>query len=503
MNKSFLLVKENMQDKYKSTKYIKDVSKDVKRLNELNEARNSLMRSYTPIMLAFMFLVLVGVMVSSIIGADSSSIIYIIAGIMCGYMALNIGANDVANNVGPAVGSKSVTMLGAVILAAIFEVAGAFVAGGDVTSTISKGIINVDENMDSSIFIITMFSALFAAAFWLNLATWVGAPVSTTHSIVGGVMGAGIMALGFNVVNWSKISSIAASWVISPVASGIISALFYFALRHLVLKRENKIKSARFWVPIYIAIMSSGFTMYLMVKGLKRIIKFDGIVVLMAGAFVLLLVIFLMRPVISRVSRTMDNTAFNVSKLFQWPLIVSAALLSFAHGANDVANAIGPLAAIVSVADTGVIGAKADIPIWVMFIGAMGISVGLLLFGPKLIREVGENITRLDRVRASCVALSAALTVLIASWLGLPVSSTHIAVGGIFGIGLYREWVDYRKRKALKEDEDAKHLSKRKLVRRKALITIASAWVITVPASALLSAGIYLILSNTNFVNLL
>ncbi len=491
-----------MKDKYKSTKYIKDVSKDVKRLNELNEARNSLMRSYTPIMLAFMFLVLVGVMVSSIMGADSSSIIYIITGIMCGYMALNIGANDVANNVGPAVGSKSITMLGAVILAAIFEVVGAFVAGGDVTNTISKGIISVDENMDSSIFIITMFSALFAAAFWLNLATWVGAPVSTTHSIVGGVMGAGIMSLGFDVVNWTKISSIAGSWVISPFTSGIISALFYFALRHLVLKRKDKIASARFWVPIYIAIMSSGFTMYLMIKGLKKIIKFDGSVVLISGVFAFILAIFLMRPVISRLSREMENTAHNVSKLFQWPLIVSASLLSFAHGANDVANAIGPLAAIVSVADTGVISLEAGIPIWVMFIGAMGISVGLLLFGPKLIREVGENITRLDRVRASCVALSAALTVLVASWLGLPVSSTHIAVGGVFGIGLYREWVDYIKRKSLKQAEDAKHLSKRKLVRRKALITIASAWVITVPASACLSAGIYLILSNTNFINL-
>ena len=491
-----------MKDKYKSTGYIKDVSNDMKRLDELNSAKTLVMRQYAPVMLAFIFLVSVGIMVASVMDTSGSSIIYIIAGVVCGYMALNIGANDVANNVGPAVGSKSITMLGAVALAAVFEVAGAFIAGGDVTSTISKGIISVDDTMSSAVFITAMFSALFAAAIWLNIATWFGAPVSTTHSIVGGVAGAGIMAVGFGVVNWAKMGSIALSWVISPLASGLIAAMFYYALRHLVLKRADKISAARVWVPVYIAIMSSGFSMYLMIKGLKKIIKFNGSFVLISGFFIFVLAIFLTRPIITRVSKNMDNTALNVSKLFQWPLIISAALLSFAHGANDVANAIGPLAAIVSVADTGVVGAKAVIPVWVMFIGAMGISVGLLLFGPKLIKEVGEGITRLDRVRASCVALSAALTVLFASWLGLPVSSTHIAVGGIFGIGLYREWVDYRTRRALKQPEDLKHLQKRKLVRRRALVTIASAWIITVPASGLLSAGLYKILNTIGFSNM-
>ena len=356
--------------------------------------------------------------------------------------------------------------------------------------------------MDSAIFITVMFSALFAAALWLNLATWVGAPVSTTHSIVGGVAGAGVMALGFGVVNWAKMGSIALSWVISPLASGLIAAIFYYALRKLVLKQNNKILAARTWVPIYIAIMSSGFSMYLMIKGLKKIVEFNSDVVLISGVAIFFLVIFLMRPIISRVSKDMENTALNVSKLFQWPLIISAALLSFAHGANDVANAIGPLAAIVSVADVGMVGAKAAIPMWVMFIGAMGISVGLLLFGPKLIKQVGENITRLDRVRASCVALSAALTVLFASWLGLPVSSTHIAVGGIFGIGLYREWVDLRKRRALKKPEALQHLQKRKLVRRRALVTIASAWIITVPAAAALSACIFILLNVIGFADL-
>ena len=491
-----------MQDKYRKTSYIKDVSNDMKRLDEMNLAKTTIMRGYAPIMVSFLFLVSIGIMISSIVGTHSSMAIYVIAGVMCGYMALNIGANDVANNVGPAVGSKSITMMGAVALAAVFEVAGAFLAGGDVTGTISKGIITVDSSMDSAIFITVMFSALFAAALWLNLATWVGAPVSTTHSIVGGVAGAGVMALGFGVVNWAKMGSIALSWVISPLASGLIAAIFYYALRKLVLKQNNKILAARTWVPIYIAIMSSGFSMYLMIKGLKKIVEFNSDVVLISGAAIFFLVIFLMRPIISRVSKDMENTALNVSKLFQWPLIISAALLSFAHGANDVANAIGPLAAIVSVADVGIVGAKAAIPMWVMFIGAMGISVGLLLFGPKLIKQVGENITRLDRVRASCVALSAALTVLFASWLGLPVSSTHIAVGGIFGIGLYREWVDLRKRRALKKPEALKHLQKRKLVRRRALVTIASAWIITVPAAAALSACIFILLNVIGFADL-
>ncbi len=490
-----------MKDQYKKSAYIKDVSRDIERLDELNDAKKTVMRAYAPVTISFLFLVIVGVMVASVMGTASATI-YIIAGVMCGYMALNIGANDVANNVGPAVGSKSITMMGAVMLAAVFEVAGAFIAGGDVTSTISKGIISVDEGVDPAIFITAMFSALFAAALWLNLATWVGAPVSTTHSIVGGVTGAGIMALGFGVVHWAKMGGIALSWIISPLASGLIAAIFYYALRHLVLKRRNKIEAARVWVPVYIAIMSSGFSMYLMIKGLKKIIKFDDSVVLIAGVIIFFFAIVLTRPIIARLSKNMDNTALNVSKLFQWPLIISAALLSFAHGANDVANAIGPLAAIVSVADTGVVGAKASIPLWVMFIGASGIAVGLLLFGPKLIREVGEGITRLDRVRASCVALSAALTVLFASWLGLPVSSTHIAVGGIFGIGLYREWVDYRQRRALREPEDKTHLQKRKLVRRRALVTIASAWIITVPVSALLSAGIYIVLNTVGFTDL-
>ncbi|MGB1361563.1 MAG: inorganic phosphate transporter [Alphaproteobacteria bacterium] len=491
-----------MDNKYKKNRYVKDPTQDFKRYEELNVAKQHIIQEYSPLMIAILFLILVGITTFIFVGVSDNVAFYVLASIVCGYMALNIGANDVANNVGPAVGSKSITMLGAVGLAAVFEVLGAFIAGGDVTSTIAKGIITVDDNMPVSVFITAMFSALLSAAIWLNIATFVGAPVSTTHSIVGGVVGGGVAAVGFGVVNWAKMSSIAASWVISPVVSAFVAAFFYFYLRRLVLKRQDKISAATTWVPVYVALMSSGFTMYLMVKGLKKIIKFDSSMILIVGAIMFVATIYITRPLVRMASRKMENNALSVSKLFQIPLIISAALLSFAHGANDVANAIGPLSAIVGVMENASISAKTTIPFWVMGIGALGISVGLLLFGPKLIREVGENITRLDRVRASCVALSSALTVLIASWLGLPVSSTHIAVGGVFGVGLYRELIDYRKRKNNQCPSSTETIIARKLVRRRALIGISLAWVITVPASAVLSAGLYIILNNVGFTDL-
>ncbi len=413
---------------------------------------------------------------------DNGAII-IAAAVIGGYMALNIGANDVANNVGPAVGSKALTMAGALLIATVFEAAGAILAGGDVVDTISKGIIDPSLMPDDMTFVWAMMSALLAAALWLNLATYIGAPISTTHAIVGGVMGAGIAATGFGAVDWGTMSMITASWVISPLMGGVIAALFLAFIKFTIFAKEDMVAAARRWVPVLVAVMASVFSMYLAMKGFKKIWRpGPGLVVFVggaafAGAYVL------SRFMVLKRSLTMANDRYRVRGLFVVPLICSAALLSFAHGANDVANAIGPLAAIVGTLSAGGISASVGIPLWVVVIGAIGISVGLGLYGPKLIRTVGEQITTLNPVRAFCVALAAAITVIIASVMGLPVSSTHIAVGAVFGVGFYRELLTNWPRNY-----------KRRLVRRKYLFTIAGAWVITVPAAALLAAFLFTVL---------
>ena len=493
-------------------------------------------------------------------GGIPNNVFLAIAALFGAYMAMNIGANDVANNVGPAVGSKALTMGGAIVIAAVFEAAGALIAGGDVVKTIKKGIIDIAAfggNTDS--FIWAMMAALLAAALWLNFATMAKAPVSTTHSIVGGVMGAGIAAAGFGIVAWGTMGKIAASWIISPVLGGIIAASFLYAIKKTMIFRENKIEAAVKWVPVFVAIMSWAFVTYLTLKGLKKVWphivdiliflpdtkKPTFIVAALFGLLVAAAVYFIVRVTIIKKASTIENSRDGINMLFTVPLIFAAALLSFAHGANDVANAIGPLAAINDAVMTGGISSKAGIPLWVMAVGALGIAIGLGLYGPKLIRTVGSEITELDQMRAFSVAMAASITVIIASQLGLPVSSTHIAVGGIFGVGFLREYLEgsetkdeialekehitdekkqlkalsaeletleskVEKKKAdyerivtlykmIDEEETLikeakKHLkSVRKVeyVKRDAVKKIIAAWVITVPAAAVLSAAIY------------
>ena len=438
---------------------------------------------------------------AAVFGFAGQGFIIAIAAGLGAYMALNIGANDVANNMGPAVGANALTMGGAIAIAVIFESAGALIAGGDVVSTIAKGIISPTTMATSSMFIAAMLSALLASALWVNLATWIGAPVSTTHAVVGGVMGAGIAAAGFAAVNWAQMSAIAASWVISPMLGGLIAAGFLWFIKSRIIYRDDKIAAARVWVPVLVGIMGGAFAAYLSVKGLKKLIKIDLTDAIMIGVGVALLLWLVMIPVVRRQSRGLENRNKSLKVLFAIPLIVSAALLSFAHGANDVANAVGPLAAIVQASTSGDFTQAVSIPFWVMIIGAFGISFGLFLFGPKLIRMVGSQITKLNPMRAFCVSLSAAITVIVASWLGLPVSSTHIAVGAVFGVGFFREWHhERRSRQSAVSRPVEKRIApeerrRRKLVRRSHFMTIAAAWVITVPAAALLSGCIYLLLA--------
>lgn len=462
--------------------------------------------------IAGLFLVAAGVYALVSFGTNQIALIVSVATVAGAYMAINIGANDVANNVGPAVGSGALTMGGAILIAIVFESAGALLAGGDVVSTISKGIINASLIPDPITFMLAMGSALLAGALWLNIATWVGAPVSTTHSIVGGVLGGGVAAAGMNVVDWAVMSKIAASWVVSPLLGGVIAAAFLAGIEKTVFSKQDMIAASRRWVPVFLGVMVAAFTMYLMMKGLKKIWRPGPFVIVGAGIFGFVLAQLVLRPIVSKASIAIENRRAGVNTLFNVPLIFAAALLSFSHGANDVANAVGPLSAIVSAASSVNVADKVGIPLWVMSIGAIGISLGLFLFGAKLIRKVGRQLTCLDQTRAFCVCLSAAITVIGASALGLPVSSTHIAIGAVFGIGFYREvctnssyqselgfatYFDQLIERIVRGDAARQRTTAsirrkpRKLVRRRQLLTILAAWFITVPSAAGIAAGLF------------
>lgn len=488
---------------------------------------------------ALLFIVGIMLYASSFIEDVPNGVMLIVAAMIGGYMAINIGANDVANNVGPAVGSHAITLTGAIIIAVIFEASGAILAGGEVVGTIKKGIIDPALIANTDTFIWVMMAALLAGAVWLNIATVLGAPVSTTHSIVGGVLGAGIAAGGIGIANWGKMSQIAASWVISPVLGGVIAALFLYLIKRTITYQRDMPAAAARMVPLLVALMVWAFGTYLMLKGFKHIWEVEFLQALEIGLALAVVTYFVIRPAVKRKAASLPNEKASVNRLFIVPLICSAALLSFAHGANDVANAVGPLAAINEAVLHGAVAAKATIPLWVMMVGAIGIAIGLALYGPKLIRTVGSEITELDQSRAFCIAMAAAITVIFATQFGLPVSSTHIAVGAVFGVGFLREYLksSHNQRlheirshhqgedeevvetyltkfeqasvfdkgnmlRQLKRQKDKNGLSKSErknlkriyrteLVKRAALLKIVAAWLITVPVSALFAAIFY------------
>ncbi len=470
------------------------------------------------------------------------------AAVFGAYMAMSIGANDVANNVGPAVGAGALTITAAIVLASIFESAGALIAGGDVVKTIKKGIIDPSAfSGDPMIFVYAMAAALLAAALWLTFATAFKAPVSTTHAIVGGVMGAGIAAGGFAVVSWGTMGKIAASWVISPLLGGLIAAGFLYIIKSKILHKDNRLEAAKKIVPILVSLMVMVFITYLTLKGFKKVWvdiveifpflpetkKPTLAVAIIFAAISAGITYFIVKPRVAKKVATLSNDRAAINTLFTIPLIFAAAILSFAHGANDVANAVGPLAAIYDALAHTSISTKAAIPIWVMVVGAIGLSLGLALFGPRLIKTVGSEITELDQMRAFSIMMAAAITVVFASQLGLPVSSTHIAVGGVFGVGFLREWMD-------RNDTDEKHLAlakqqavvealrnelksvrknderkselfkiikyekkktkvlkrvvKETYLKRGMIKKIVAAWIITVPVAALLSAIVFFII---------
>ena len=361
------------------------------------------------------------------------------------YMTWGIGANDVANAMGTSVGSGAITVKQAIIIAAIFEFAGAFIAGGNVTKTIRKGIIDPSSIVNQpEILVYGMLAALLAAAIWLMIASTKGWPVSTTHSIVGAVIGFAVVGIGVDAVEWGKVGQIAASWVVSPLLGGTIAFLLMMSIRRLILNTENPFQSAKRWGPGYVFLVGFIISLVTLFKGLKHLnIELSvGMSFVAAVSFGLALA-FIGWLLINRVqvdpSADRDFHFASVEKVFTPMMIFTACAMAFAHGSNDVANGIGPLAAVVSIVKSGgEVAQKATLPLWILVLGGVGIVTGLATMGYRVMKTIGSGITQLTPSRGYCATLAAAATVVLASRTGLPVSTTHIAVGAVIGVGLAR-----------------------------------------------------------------
>jgi PiT family inorganic phosphate transporter len=354
-------------------------------------------------------------------------------------VALNIGANDAGNNIGPLVGSAVISMTGAMIFAAFFEAAGAFLAGGEVISTIKKDIIDTSQFENSGAVVRVMFSAMLASIIWLMIATYTSTPISTTHTIIGAVLGAGISVGGFSAVDWNNLITITISWFVSPLLGGIIAAMMLYLIKRTITYQSDMSQAAGRVLPLLMGLMAWCFATYLLIKGVKISWRVDILTALICGFAIGLGVYLVTKPSIVQRTNLLPNTKSAVNRLFNTPLLFAAGLLSFAHGSNDVANAIGPIIAIKEALMDNPHVIPSEGSIWTLLIGAVGIPLGLILYGKRLINTIGREITELDQVRAFCIATSVTITVLLASQFGLPVSSTHTTVGAIFGIGFLRE----------------------------------------------------------------
>lgn len=388
------------------------------------------------------------------------------------FMAWGIGANDVANAMATSVGSKALTIKQAIIVAAIFEFLGAVLAGGAVTSTIRKGIVDAELLSGSpELMVYGMLAALLAAGTWLLIASRNGWPVSTTHSIVGAIVGFAAVGIGVDAVQWGKVGTIVMSWVISPLTAGFIAYLIYMSVHRLILRHEDPLSRAKRFVPVYIFFAAFTMTLVTILKGLSHV----GLDMSLTDSYILATVIALAVALLGAVlihriqpNRKADKKEhfYTVERVFGVLMVVTACSMAFAHGSNDVANAIGPLAAVVSIAQSGEIAAKSSLPIWVLVLGGAGIVIGLATFGRHVIATVGEKITQLTPSRGFAAELAAATTIVIASGTGMPISTTHTLVGAVLGVGMARgiEAIDLR-----------------------VVARIMVSWVVTIPAGAFLA----------------
>jgi len=396
------------------------------------------------------------------------------------YMTWGIGANDVANAMGTSVGSRAITVKQAILIAAVFEFTGAFIAGGNVTSTIRKGIIDPTPITDQpEILVYGMLAALLAAAVWLTVASWRGWPVSTTHSIVGALVGFALAGIGVDAVQWNQIGMIVASWVISPALGGLLAFVMMQSIRKFILNTDNPFRNAQRFGPFYVFLLGFVISLVTLFKGLKHLnldlsVTASFSLAVLFGALIAFIGWLLIRRVRMDPAADRDYHFASVEKIFTPMMIFSACSMAFAHGSNDVANGIGPLAAIVSVIDSGgEIAQKSALPLWLLALGGTGIVIGLATLGYRVMKTIGTSITELTPTRGFSAELAAAATVVLASRTGLPVSTTHILVGAVIGVGLARGMgaIDLR-----------------------VIGKIVASWLVTLPAGGVLAALIFFVL---------
>src|SRR5690554_5529262 len=360
------------------------------------------------------------------------------------FMAWGIGANDVANAMATSVGSKAITIKQAIIIAAIFEFAGAVLAGGEVTSTIRKGIIDAESlGGNPELLIYGMLASLLAAGIWLMLASKRGWPVSTTHSIVGAVVGFAAVGIGTEAIHWSKVSDIVLSWIVTPMIAGVIAYMIFQSVHHLILKQEDPLQKAKRYVPFYMFITAFILTLVTIKKGLKHVgLNFSDIesygLALLVGVLVAVIGGYFVSKVKPNPKKEKRFHFYTVEKVFAVLMVITASGLAFAHGSNDVANAVGPVAAIIATAQSGIVASESTLESWVLLIGAIGIVIGLATYGVRVIRTVGQKITHLTPSRGFAAELAASSTIVVASGTGMPISTTQTLVGAVLGVGMAR-----------------------------------------------------------------
>ena len=396
------------------------------------------------------------------------------------FMTWGIGANDVANALGTSVGSGAITVRTAIIVAAIFEFAGAALAGGNVTKTIRKGIIDPSQIADSpEILVYGMLAALLAAGCWLALASSKGWPVSTTHSIVGAIVGFAVAGIGFEAVNWGKISQIVASWVVSPALGGGIAFVLMLSIQQLIMNSDKPFKAAVRWAPMYIFLVGFVISLVTLFKGLKHLKIELGI----GESFVIAAIIGVLVAICGKIAvnrvkfdEEVDKNSHiaSVERVFAPMIIFTACAMAFAHGSNDVANGVGPLAAVYGLVETGgEVTQKLAMPFWILALGGFGIVLGLATYGYRVMRTIGGKITSLTPTSGFCATVAAAITVVLASRTAMPVSTTHIAVGAVMGVGLARGFAALNIR---------------------VIGNIVVSWIVTLPAGGILAALFFFML---------
>ncbi len=380
--------------------------------------------------------------------ADHGTLLIILACLFGLFMAWGVGANDVANAMGTSVGSGALTIKQAILIAMVFEFLGAYLAGGEVTSTVRKGIIDPAVMSDTpELLVYGMLSALLAAGTWLLIASIMGWPVSTTHSIVGAIVGFAAVGISVDAVAWGKVGTIAASWIVSPVLAGTMSFALFMSVQALIFNNANPLQAAKKYIPIYMFAVGFLIAMVTLMKGLKHVLKDSGIsltpfhnlvIAAIVGGIVAAIGIYMLNRLKLDDEGQGGSRLANVEKVFGVLMIFTACSMAFAHGSNDVANAVGPLAAVVATVQSGVVGAKSALPGWILLLGGAGIVLGLATYGFKVMATIGKKITELTPSRGFAAELGAAATVVVASSMGLPISTTHTLVGAVLGVGLAR-----------------------------------------------------------------